>query len=118
MPFIDEHTEIQTDNGSEFLGEFKQFLETQKIKQLWNYPRSPKMNAYLERFNRTAQEEFIYQHQHLIRDNLQEFNQKLMRWLIWYNTERPHFSLDLKSPLEFVLFNNQFSKMRWVGTIV
>ena len=118
MPFIDELTEIQTDNGSEFLGEFKQFLETQNIKQLWNYPRSPKMNAYIERFNRTAQEEFIYQHQHLIRDNLQEFNQKLMRWLIWYNTERPHFSLDLKSPLEFLISSNQFSKMWWVGTKV
>jgi transposase InsO family protein len=75
------------------------------------------MNAYVERFNRTAQEEFIYKHNHLLKDNLPEFNQKLMHYLVWYNTQRPHFSLDLKSPLEFILSNNRFSKMWWVGTI-
>lgn len=116
MPFITDKTEIQTDNGSEFLGEFKILLEKAKIQQLWNYPHSPKMNAYVERMNRTTQEEFIYKHQYLLRDNIAEFNKKLMHWLVWYNTQRPHFSLDLKSPLEFLLSHDQFSKMCWVGT--
>ena len=52
------HT-IQTDNGSEFLKTFHQYLENQQIKHIFIYPNSPKLNGVVERFNRTVQEEFI-----------------------------------------------------------
>jgi len=52
----------------------------------------------------------------LFKTELTEFNIKLMQHLVWYNTERPHLSLDLKSPIEFLLTNNQFSKMWWTRT--
>ncbi|NMB56728.1 transposase, partial [Candidatus Beckwithbacteria bacterium] len=51
---------IQTDNGSEFLSRFHKYLEEEtKIDHIFIYPRSPKINAYIERFNRTIQEEFL-----------------------------------------------------------
>ncbi len=30
------------------------------------------------------------------------FNDKLMYWLLWYNGERPHWALQLQSPLQFI----------------
>lgn len=49
---------IKTDNGREFLGEFDNYLSKNNIKHYFSYPRTPKSNAYIERFNRTIQEEF------------------------------------------------------------
>jgi transposase InsO family protein len=50
MPF--EIKGIQTDNGSEFLGEFTKALKKKDIKHYFNYPRYPKGQAYVERMNR------------------------------------------------------------------
>jgi putative transposase len=118
FPFINSQTEIQNDNGSEFMKHFQQYLKQEAITQYWNYPKSPKMNAYIERYNGSMQYEFAYRNMDtLFETELTEFNIKLMQHLIWYNTERPHLSLDLKSPIEFLLTNNQFSKMWWTRTI-
>jgi len=51
--------EVQTDNGSEFLGEFDKCLETINTPHHFIYPRSPKINGTIERFNRTIQDEFL-----------------------------------------------------------
>ncbi|NJK71778.1 MAG: hypothetical protein HC932_06130 [Thermales bacterium] len=40
-----------------------------------------------------------------------------MQHLVWYNTKRPHLSLDLKSPLQYVLDNDQNSRMWWTSTL-
>jgi len=117
FPFIKELSEVQNDNGAEFHKHFADYLKQEKIIQLWNYTKSPKMNAFIERMNRTAQEEFIYSHAYLLKDHIHQFNQELMHWLVWYNTERPHHSLDLMSPMEFVLSKDQFSKRWWDCTI-
>lgn len=31
------------------------------------------------------------------------FNAQLMGYLVWFNTERPHYALNLQSPLQFLL---------------
>jgi transposase InsO family protein len=120
FPFLTRQTEIQTDNGSEFLRHFEDYLRKKEYKQVWNYVRSPKMNAFIERRNGTVQVEFIYRNLSLLFNpedtNLTRFNQKLMQHLIWYNTERPHLSLDLKSPMEYLLQHQSFSKMWWTRT--
>ena len=53
---------VQTDNGSEFHQYFRDYLEDQNIPQFFNYPRKPKSNAYIERFNRTIQEQYVSWH--------------------------------------------------------
>ncbi|MFZ1075206.1 MAG: integrase core domain-containing protein, partial [Minisyncoccia bacterium] len=63
----------------------------------------PKMNAHVERFNRTVSEDFIMLNRGLLRDDIHSFNLKLVDWLIWYNTKRPHQSLGMVSPLRYIV---------------
>ena len=51
---------MQTDNGLEFHGRFQEALEKLGTIQFFTRPHNPKQNAYIERFNRTMQEEFLY----------------------------------------------------------
>lgn len=54
------HT-IQTDNGSEFESFFGEAVKEAKLTPLWNYPRHPKTTGYVERFNWTIQDEFLFE---------------------------------------------------------
>lgn len=58
----------QSDNGGENLGAFDATLKRDRIVHLFSYPRCPKINAYIERYNRTLQEEFIDNNLDLIHD--------------------------------------------------
>jgi len=107
---------IQTDNGSEFHKHFKEYLKKQNIIHYWNYKGQPTKNGHIEKYNRTIQEEFVDQNSVLLEDT-KKFNIKLMDWLIWYNTKRPHWSLDLQSPVDYLINNNYLSRMRWTNTI-
>ena len=92
---------VLTDNGSEFMKHFD--AEVRRLhKTHWHtYPRTPKMNAHAERFNRTIQEEYIDYHEPELLDP-QRFNIGLMRHLLWHNTERPHWGLKLKPPVQYI----------------
>lgn len=93
------HT-VQTDNGSEFLGDFHHYLETQSIKHLFIYPRCPKVNGVVERFNRTIQEECIERFPEWQIDP-EAGDRNLSQYLNWYNSTRPHASLNYLTPLKF-----------------
>ena len=103
---------ILSDNGSEFLGHFQQRLDERGITHWWTYPRSPKMNAHAERFNRTIQETFVDYHEDLLFDDLAAFNRKLADWLLAYNTVLPHHSLGRQSPVQS-LIHHQPEWQRW-----
>jgi len=111
---------IQTDNGSEFDYLFRDYTQKQGIVHFHNYPKCPKMNAYVERFNRTLQEEFINHFLDTMSNDLNDFNEKLIQWLLWYNTERPHWTLGQKPPMQYVvnylMLNAQKSNMLWTHT--
>jgi len=107
---------VQTDNGLEFEKYFRQYMEKTKVIHYHNYPRSPKMNAYIERFNRTIQEEFMNANLWLMKYDVERFNEKLMDYLVWYNTKRPRWSLDLISPLKYLINHCGFSNMYWTYT--
>lgn len=92
---------VQTDNGSEFLARFHKYLEEQKIPHVFIYPRSPKINGVVERFNRTIQEEFINRNDEIYYD-LTAFEVKLSNYLNWYNFKRPHYALKYMSPVQFI----------------
>ncbi len=93
---------VLTDNGSEFKKYFAERLQELHLEHYHTYPRTPKMNAHCERFNRTIQEEFVDFHAHLLLEP-PEFNIVMMEYLVWFNVERPHYGLDLQSPLQFLL---------------
>ena len=92
---------IQTDNGSEFAKHFAAYLEESGIVHFHAYPRCPKMNSHIERFNRTIQEEYMYRHMQTLSVDLELFNEGLAKWMRWCNEKRPHLSLGLLSPLQY-----------------
>ncbi|MEX2012855.1 MAG: integrase core domain-containing protein, partial [Candidatus Levyibacteriota bacterium] len=92
---------LHHDNGSEFQKDFEQACRDLSLPQWYSRVRTPKDNAVLERFNRTIQEEFVTIIDIGLED-IQEFNQKLLDWLIEYNSIRPHQALDYKTPLEYI----------------
>lgn len=109
---------VLTDNGSEFKKHFDQ--ELRKLhKQHWHtYPKTPKMNTHDERFNRSLQEEYVDYHEPELLDPA-IFNIGLMKHLLWHNMERPHFGLNLKTPVNFIINNNpQDCKMYLTNTPV
>ena len=96
-------TFVLTDNGSEFKKHFAEELKKLHLTHYHTYPGTPKMNAHVERFNRTIQDEFVDYHTNELL-NLAEFNRKLVDWLIWYNIDRVHHAFQNKmSPVEFML---------------
>lgn len=93
---------IQTDNGHEFLAEFDQYLAGRNIPHQFIYLRSPKINGVVERFNRTIQDEFLSRSDELYIQDWDKLNQKLIHYLTWYNTRRPHYSLNYMSPTQYL----------------
>lgn len=118
-PFIITH--IQTDNGKEFHKYFHEYVKSQNVIHFYNYPRQPKMNKFVERFNRTIQDQYISWNMADL-DEPVHFNQGLMKYLIWYNTEKPHRSIGKVSPLLYYVNNflniltPQKSNMLWTST--
>ena len=93
---------VLTDNGSEFAKHFSEEMKRLHLVHYHTYPRTPKMNAHCERFNRTIQEEFVNYHSKDL-EIPDQFNGKLIDWLIWYNTKRVHHAFGNKlSPIQFM----------------
>jgi len=100
---------ILTDNWSEFMKDFSNEIKKLHLLHYHTYPRTPKMNAHLERFNRTIQEEFINYHMIELSRDIKLFNSKIIDYLLWYNEDRVHYAFKNKlSPLQFIMkqYNN------------
>jgi transposase InsO family protein len=109
---------LQTDNGSEFTKHFDDCCQENDLVHFFNYPKHPESNSYLERFNRTIQEQCINLYIDYL-DEPDDFNRKLMEYLIWYNTEKPHRGIGKVSPMRFYLNNflpPDQSNMLWTLT--
>ncbi|KAF0147911.1 MAG: hypothetical protein FD188_3518, partial [Ignavibacteria bacterium] len=94
---------VLTDNGSEFKKYFSEKLKELHLTHYHTYPRTPRMNAHVERFNKTIQEEFIDYFSYLLVDP-DKFNQRLIDYLIFYNIDRVHCAFKNKlSPMRFMI---------------
>jgi len=61
------------------------------------------MNAPVELFNRTIQDEFLDFHKSFLFKGIQVFNHKLLEYLLWFNTKRVHYAFGNRcSPLQFI----------------
>ena len=106
----------QSDNGSENLGIFDQQLEEDKIPHYFIYPNCPQIDTFIERYNRTLQEEFLDYHLDELID-IQQGNKLLVDWNIHYNTKRRHHSLGLLSPIQYLIEKGEMSQMSLTYTI-
>lgn len=92
---------IQTDNGSEFAKYFEKAAREADLLHLFSYPRHPKTNGFVERFNWTVQDEFLFSYEDLLLYP-EDFQKELTIWLSWYNQKRPHQSLNYMTPINYI----------------
>ena len=100
---------VQTDNGLEFLGEFERYLKKSNIKHIFTYPRCPRINGVVERYNRSIQEEFINYNFHLLHDK-KTFSLNPADYLLFYNCQRVHKTLSNKTPMDYLFEKGVMSK--------
>ena len=60
------------------------------IELMYIQPGKPTQNAYIERFNRTARNEWLNMH---IFDSIEHAQNLATQWMWVYNNERPHSSI-------------------------
>lgn len=89
------HT-LQSDHGSEFSKWFTERVAEYGMTHRHSRIRTPNDNAHLERWNRTIQQECLRR----IPRSLRSWRKEVPEYLHYYNTERPHMALDMKTPLE------------------
>lgn len=87
---------IQSDHGSEFS---QHFTERVKVLHRHSRVRRPNDNAHLERFNRTLQDECLRN----MPVSVTLFTRALPVYLAYYNTERLHLGLKLKTPASMIV---------------
>lgn len=86
---------LQSDHGPEF---GKHFVDGIKKDHRFTRIGKPNDNAHIERFNRTLQEECIDK----VNTNVRAINCALKKYLRYYNYERLHLGLNLKTPNQFI----------------
>jgi transposase InsO family protein len=91
---------IHIDNGSEFKKEFIKAAKALGITLYHSRPYQPKDKPLIERFNGILKQEFVNLGNFTL--DVEEFNRNLLEWMIFYNYKRPHHSLGLKRPADYV----------------
>ena len=89
---------VQSDNGAEFQKHFQGRLNSKGIKTRHSRVRHPNDDAHIERFNRTLRKECIGQYNP--NKNIKFINSKLNRFIRYYNYDRIHLGIGLKTPYE------------------
>ena len=88
---------VRTDRGHEFQARFHWHVEDLGVRHEYIKPRTPHLNGKVERSHRTDHIEF---YQLLTYTDDVDLNAKLDAWENFYNYDRPHISLDGKTPYE------------------
>lgn len=91
---------VHSDNGSEFEGEFEKACRKLNIARIYSRVKTPKDNPALENFNGTIQKEWLALSEVGL-DDIEEANKDLTKWLVKFNSYRPHEALDYLTPLEY-----------------
>ena len=89
------HT-LQSDHGQEFSTWFTEHVQKRGMVHRHSRVRKPSDNGHLERWNRTVQEECFSR----VPQTLHAYRKILPDYLHYYNYERPHMALEMKSPVE------------------
>lgn len=92
---------LQVDGGSEWMAAFEAACQAAGIA-LWVLPpRKPQWNGCVERANRTGREEFWECYDGEL--DVPTMTGALQAWEDEYNTVRPHQSLGMRTPAEFLI---------------
>lgn len=89
---------IQTDHGSEFSKWFTKIAVHDGMSHRHTRIRTPTDNGHVERFIRTLQDECL----HKIPRTMQAWKKEIPEFIRYYNTERPHMGIQMKTPMQVV----------------
>lgn len=92
---------INTDNGSEYLGQFHQEASALGISHFFTDPNCPKQNGRVERFHQTAEYEYFNYQDNLLND-LEMINQSCQDFNFKYNYSRYHQAIGYQRPADYV----------------
>lgn len=91
---------IQVDGGGEFMADFELVCKKKGIKLYVLPPRSPKLNAFIERSNNTAHYEFYAVHSKW--KDIDDPKTNLRGLVAFYNQIRPYLHLKYLTPYEIL----------------
>ena len=87
---------IRCDNGPEYISHvLREWAQAMDIELMYIQPGKPTQNAYIERFNRTARNEWLNLH---IFDSIEHAQSLATEWMWVYNNVQPHSSIGRISP--------------------
>jgi len=89
---------LQSDHGQEFSSWFTEQVGVLGLAHRHSRVRKPSDNGHVERFIRTLQEECLAK----IPQTLRAYQKEIPEYLHYYNTQRLHLSLNLKTPIQCV----------------
>jgi len=89
---------IQSDHGSEFAKWFKKQVVSSGVTHRHSRVRRPTDNGHVERFIRTIQQECLAR----TGRSWKAWERAIPDFINYYNTERPHMGISMKTPLEVV----------------
>ena len=92
---------VQVDGGSEFMAGFEDACEKLRVSLHVLPPRRPQWNGCVERTNRTARIEFWSLYDGPL--TVAGVTPALARYEFFYNYQRPHASLALRTPNEYLV---------------
>lgn len=117
LPFAVE--KFQFDHGSEFTYDMlvqvkaehpvHTYLKVRSIAFCFSLVATPRTNGCVERVHRTWREEVERWHKW---KNLAQLLQDNRKWMRYYNEQRPHFGLKLRTPIQQLQANKQFENAR------
>lgn len=89
---------IQSDHGGEFSKWFTNAIERRGFAHRHSRVRTPTDNSHVERFIQTLQRDCLDR----IPRSLSVWRKEIPEYLRYYNTERPHMGLSMKTPAEWL----------------
>ena len=96
------HTNLlQTDGGHEFKAEFRSNVFKYADRFRVSRPYKKNEQSYIESFNRSLRKECLGWSKYRA-DELPSLNRELTDYLLYYHTKRPHMSLNMKTPNQFL----------------
>ncbi len=95
---------LRSDNGPEFTARrVRDWLERVEVQTLFIEPGSPWENGFVESFNGRLRQECLNQHWFL---SLEDAQERVDRWRVDYNEQRPHSALGNRTLREFANFSS------------
>ena len=87
---------LRSDNGLVFTSRsYTALVKSYGLKQEFITPYTPQQNGLVERMIRTLKEQCIHRHRF---ETLQHASRVIGDWIQFYNHQRPHQALDMKTP--------------------